>query len=113
MTLEAVRLDPDYLTSLELQLDQKEEKIKKLKQFLDEKEDLLLTTSEKLCISEKRKVELENIFLAPKLENGGEGGGEGEGEGVVPEDNFVSSNWRAARLETENNFLKRSRNKND
>ena len=102
MTLEAVRLDPDYLTSLELQLEQKEEKIEKLKQFLDEKEDLLLTTSEKLCISEKRKVELENIFLAPKLENGG------EGEGVVPEDNFVSSNWRAARLETENNFLKRS-----
>ena len=102
MTLEAVRLDPDYLTSLELQLEQKEEKIEKLKQFLNEKEDLLLTTSEKLCISEKRKVELENIFLAPKFENGGDGGG------AVPEDNFVSSNWRAARLETENNFLKRS-----
>ena len=40
----------------------------------------------------------ESSYLTPKIS---------DGEKVVVEDNFVCSNWRTARLETENNALKR------
>jgi hypothetical protein len=57
-SMDTVRSDPRYLAELERQLEVKEESLKKLNELLAQKEDLLLATSEKLCQSEKRKVEL-------------------------------------------------------
>jgi len=62
MTVDIVRSDPRYLAELERQLELKEESLKKLTEILAQKEELLLATSEKLCQSEKRKVELVTIF---------------------------------------------------
>lgn len=93
---ELSKSDPCYLAELERQLENRDESLKKLKQILAEKDDLLLATAEKLCEAEKRKTELETTILAPNLNT----------PEVEPEDTFVSGNFRLARLEMENNALK-------
>ena len=96
MSTDFIRMDPQYVSELELQLEQREESLKKLTKILSEKEELLLVASEKLFLSEKRKVELEtNILTKKPIE-----------EDQPVDDNFVSSSWRAARFESENNSLK-------
>ena len=109
MSVDFVRMDPQYVSELELQLEQREESLKKLTKILSDKEDLLLAAAERLCLSEKRKVELEAMFLAEKqkveLETIFLSPKNVETDEPV-DDNFVSSTWRAARLESENNALK-------
>ena len=96
-------MDPDYVVELERQLEQRQESLNKLKQLLAEKEELLMAATEKFCSSEKRKVELETIFSAQKPVFPDEPTGPDEPD---EPDSFVSSNFRAARLESENSALK-------
>ena len=103
MATESLRMDPDYVAELERQLELRQESLNKLKQVLAEKEELLLAATEKFCASEKRKVELESIFSANKPVFPADSPGSDQPE---EPDSFVSSNFRAARLESENNALK-------
>ena len=98
----AICLTEDYVRQLEKQLEDREQRIHDLRHTVTQKDELLLATSEKLVVAERKRTELETALLnlATDKEEDEEDNTDGN------EDTFISSHCRAAKLDQENNELR-------
>jgi hypothetical protein len=89
---------------LERQLELRDSSIASLRRMLEQKEELLMATRDKLFGSERERTEMEDALLSLTKESDLSGGLEAEEEEVV--DSFVASSSRAAQMEAENSDLR-------
>jgi chromosome segregation ATPase len=90
-------LSMSHHPELEGQLEIRDSSIASLRRMLEQKDALLMATSDKLCDSERKRTEMEDALLSLTKESGP------EAEEV---DNFVASSSRAAQMEAENSDLR-------
>ena len=93
-------LNPDQIADFQKQLELKEVTIANLKKVIDQKDELLSATTEKVSELEQKKVEFEEALV--NLTNDDSVCGPSS-ENFAEIDTFVSSTSRAAQLEAEKN----------
>merc|ERR1712066_236350 len=96
---ETSRRNCERINELEKQLELKESAISNLKKVIEQKDELLNATNDKVLDLEQKKTDIEEALVNLTID---EPGGQDSG-GTDEADTFVSSTSRAAQLEAEKN----------